>query len=260
MSAHAAWTHPALRLPAVRTPEAGEVSTHPLIIGASPGTTGTMSLYRALVLLGISAVHYSRQFNASSGIELDTYNEVPPGRPVPLLRPLFADSYPAPPVNLSAARSLDLRFLAATDALLDTPSSEVFFEVLASFPEARVIITARDPNDWAASRKARHPSDRMPLLPYLDIDAPMAAATKVQAASALALWHRVAAASVPPDRLLILDLFTTPDEDLWQQLCAFVRRPLPRDDDSKALHPFPHARYGDDVKRHVAATFPAGSP
>ena len=44
-------------------------SVHPLLIGASPGTTGSMSLYYALVALGVSAVHYTRQFNATSGHE-----------------------------------------------------------------------------------------------------------------------------------------------------------------------------------------------
>ena len=44
-------------------------SQQPLLIGASPGTTGTMSLYYALKLLNISVVHYTRQFNASTGRE-----------------------------------------------------------------------------------------------------------------------------------------------------------------------------------------------
>ena len=61
-----------------------------------------------------------------------------------LLRPLFKPTHPAPPVDLEAARSMDLRFLSAVDVLIDTPSMELFFELLAAFPEARVIITARD--------------------------------------------------------------------------------------------------------------------
>lgn len=146
----------------------GATSDHPLILGASPGTTGTMSLYFALVALGVSSVHYTRQFNATDGSESSTYAEG--GGPVPLLRPLFGPS-PAgggpPPVDLTAARSLDLRFLSATEALLDTPSMEIFFDALGTFPNARVLLSSRDPLEWAATRRARHPSDRAPLFPLL---------------------------------------------------------------------------------------------
>ena len=247
------WSLASFDLPAYRSRGALHgTSDHPLILGASPGTTGTMSLYRALVLLGISTVHYSTWFNATTGIEHTTYDRDPPGGPVPLLRPLFADTHPAPPVNLDAARTADLRFLAATDALLDTPAQEIFFDALATFPRARVIITARDPLRWAASRRARHPTDRVPLLPLLGLDnVPMGALSEAQSAAALALWHKAVAASVPPERLLVLDLFTMPTDELWRRLCAFVDRPLPkRVAGSGELPPFPHEEYGDDVRRH----------
>ena len=153
MTSSSAWALPSMQLPGFR---ARETSQHPLLIGGSPGSTGTMSLYHALVTLGVSAVHYSRQFNSSSGTEITSYDQLPPGGPVPLLRPLFEDSYPAPPVALSSARTADLRFLAGTDALLDTPAMELFYDLLATFPNARVVITARDPLSWAHSRRARY--------------------------------------------------------------------------------------------------------
>ncbi|KOO33528.1 hypothetical protein Ctob_013278 [Chrysochromulina tobinii] len=112
-----------------------------------------MSLYRALVMLGISVVHYSRTYNATTGRESTTYGQIPP------------------------------------DA---------------------------------------------------------------QAAAALALWHRVVSASVAPDRLLVLDLFHTPSDELWRQLCNFLDQPLPVAKDGLSLPPFPHERYGDDVRRFVA--------
>ena len=232
-----------------------ETSAHPLLLGASPGTTGTMSLYRALLMLNVSVVHYSTEFNASSGEERTTYGNVPPGGPVPLLRPLFAATHPAPPVDLAAVRALDLRFLAATDALLDTPAMEIFYDVLATFPNARVIVTARNPHDWAASRRARHPTDRVPMLVHMGIDAPMAAVSEAQAAAALALWYKAVIASVPAGRLLVLDLFTTPSHELWTKLCAFVGRPLPMDASSGGrLLPFPHEQYAADFRRwHVDA-------
>lgn len=70
---------------------------------------------------------------------------------------------------------------------------------------------------------------------------------------AFALWLRVVTASVPPERLLLLDLFTTPSEELWRQLCAFLGRPLPsagpgEQSPDGVLPLFPHLHYGDDMK------------
>ena len=235
----------ALTMPHMPAPPGG-ASAHPLLLGASPGTTGTMSLYYALVALGVSTVHYTRQYNASDGSESTSYADG--GGPVPLLRPLFAASGAPPPVDLVAARSADLRFLEATDALLDTPSTELFFELLAAFPRARVLVTARDPVQWAASRRARHPTDRAPLFPYLGFDAPMHALSEEQAARAFALWHRAVAGSVPAERLLVLDVFRMSDEELWTKLSDFVgRAPPPRDATTGRLPPFPHQRYGEDM-------------
>ena len=173
-------------LPSV--PSAADVaratSAHPLIIGASPGTTGTMSLYFALKMLGISTVHYTRHYNATARAEYTTYGESPPGAPVPLIRPLFGDMPPTggpPPLDLPAARHADLRFLNATDALIDTPSMDLFFELLATFPNARVVLTAREPRAWAASRRRRHPSDAAPLFAQLGFAVPVGAVTEDQA-------------------------------------------------------------------------------
>ena len=231
----------ALQIPVAAAPK---ISSHPLLIGASPGTTGTMSLYYALKQLGLSVVHYSRQYNASTGLEATSYSEG--GGPVPLLRPLFHDTQPAPPVNLQFANTADLTFLEATDALIDTPSMELFFSLLAAFPQARVVITAREPLAWAASRSARHPSDRAPLFHLLGLHAPMSALTIDQAAMSLALWQRVVAGSIAAERLLVLDVFHMSSDELWRRLSDFLQRPLPLSSEGK-LPPFPKMGYGEDV-------------
>ena len=74
----------------------------------------------------------------------------------------------------------------------------------------------------------------------------MGALSAEQAATALALWYKVVAASVPPERLLVLDIFGTPSDELWRSLCAFVGKPLPRDS-AGAPPPFPSLGYGEDV-------------
>ena len=109
------------------------------------------------------------------------------------------------------------------------------------------MLTLRDPAGWAASRRRRHPTDRAPLLPLFGIDAPMGALSAAQGATALALWHKVVAASVPPDRLLVLDVFSMESDELWRRLCAFVGKPLPPCDEQGALPPFPKMGYGDDM-------------
>eukprot|EP00965_Chrysotila_dentata_P051847 1721064-Pleurochrysis_carterae.AAC.1 len=67
---------PSLAIPSV---SARATSMHPLILGGSPGSTGTMSLYFALKQLGVSTVHYSRMFNATTGEETTSYGLQPPG-------------------------------------------------------------------------------------------------------------------------------------------------------------------------------------
>lgn len=138
----------------------------------------------------------------------------------------------------------------ATEALIDTPSMELFFELLAAFPSARVILTAREPQRWAESRRARHPSDRPPILHMLGApfeQIAVGALSAQQGATLLALWQRLVLGSVPPERLLVLDVFTMASDELWRRLCVFLRRPLPLREDG-TLPPFPHLSYGEDMR------------
>ena len=64
--------------------------------------------------------------------------------------------------------------------------------------------------------------------------------------------HKLVLASVPAERLLLLDLFNMSSETLWYRLCAFVRKPLPRDA-SGLLPPFPKMGYEDDMRLDAAA-------
>ena len=69
-------------------------------------------------------------------------------------------------------------------------------------------------------------------------DVPMGAIKAEQSAAAFAMWHKAVVGSVAPERLLVLDVFTTPSDELWRQLCAFVGKPLPREPGGE-LPPFP---------------------
>ena len=54
--------------------------------------------------------------------------------------------------------------------------------------------------------------------------------------------------SVAPERLLVLDVFSMDDHQLWTRLCTFLGRPCP-----PVGTPFPHQRYGDDVVEDLRA-------
>ena len=110
-----------------------------------------------------------------------------------------------------------------------------------------MLLTARAPDEWAASRRARHPTDRVPVLPQLGFDVPMGAIKAEQSAAAFAMWHKAVVGSVAPERLLVLDVFTTPPDELWRQLCALVGKPLPREPGGE-LPPFPHLEYAADMR------------
>lgn len=70
----------------------------------------------------------------------------------------------------------------------------------------------------------------------------MAALSVEQSAAAFALWHRAVAASLPPERLLVLDVFRMSDDELWRRLSEFVGRSTPARGTA-----FPHQEYGADV-------------
>ena len=61
------------------------------------------------------------------------------------------------------------------------------------------------------------------------------------------MWHKAGVGSVAPERLLVLDVFTTPSDELWRQLCAFVGKPLPREPGGERP-PFPHLEYAADMR------------
>lgn len=100
-------------LPRVPVPPPVATSAHPIVLGASPGTTGTMSLFYALKRLNVTTVHYTRLYNASDGSDETTYGAPSSGAPLPLLAPLFAAEGRPPPVKfgINLEQSIDLTFL-----------------------------------------------------------------------------------------------------------------------------------------------------
>jgi hypothetical protein len=97
------------------------------IIGAGFGRTGTMSLRAALEQLGYSPCYHM----------LEVFKQ-------PRHIQLWQAAADGQPVDWQA-------FLGAYKAGLDYPLAAFYRELLAIFPDAKVILTVRDPERWYES-------------------------------------------------------------------------------------------------------------
>ncbi|MGW3349095.1 sulfotransferase family protein [Nonomuraea rubra] len=209
------------------------------MIGAGLPRTGTLSLKAALERLGYGRCHHM--------FELFDHPE------------LIGRWLPAVPGDRAGWE----RVLAGYRSAVDWPVSFYWRELAEAFPEAKVVLTVRDPARWYASFRAmvgrraaaitaaaRGGDDAFeeafaPLLPLLRH---MACATfdgvrpgpdwVPDEAEAVAGFARHAAAvqeGVPDGRLLVFDV-----REGWGPLCAFLgvgvpREPFPRLNDADAL-------------------------
>jgi hypothetical protein len=151
-------------------------------------------------------------------------------------------------------------------ATLDWPGAYFWRELIAAHPEARVILTVRDPERWydsaratiyAASqaRTATLPSRLLyGLLGLLDRRAGQGFRTvhetvwngtfggrftdREEAIRRFNQHNRDVESAVPPERLLIFDV-----KQGWEPLCSFLDVPVP------AGEPFPHVNDSADFDR-----------
>jgi hypothetical protein len=193
------------------------------VIGAGFSRTGTLSLKRALELIGFGPCFH----------EVDST----PASAAAVLRTAF-DLYPH--VNW------DKVFEGYTSAV-DDPASVFYKQIADWYPSAKVILTVREPNSWFPSaaalvRKVVPPTgsslgketkefwDKMlsgffgPSLAqfYLFRDRESVIAAYEQ-------HNAEVRRSILPNRLLVFDV-----KQGWEPLCEFLRVPIPTD-------PFPHA-------------------
>jgi hypothetical protein len=224
----------------------GIPSTTLKVIGAGLGRTGTLSLHAALERLGFAPCDHM------------TNNFAHPER--------FA-------LWLEAARrkrvgeSIDWRPLySGYRATLDWPGVYFWRELVAAHPEAKVILTVRDPERWYDSARrtifaafeARRatPGARLlyAFLGWLDPRAGNGFCTvqetvwdgtfggrfaeREEALRIFAAHNREVEQSVAPERLLVFDV-----KQGWEPLCRFLDVPVP------AGEPFPHVNDGADFER-----------
>ena len=202
------------------------------VIGVGFGRTGTMSLKVALEHLGFAPCEH--MINLIQNPEriplwLEAARQKAAGEPIDWA-PLFADY----------------------QATVDWPGAFFWRELVAAFPEAKVILTVRDPERWYDSAEAtilrvngpeaaEHPEAFPPeiiairdsIKPLLDavlFDGTFRgrAADREFATEVFTRHNAAVQAEIPADRLLVYEVAQG-----WEPLCEFLNVPVPVDE------PFP---------------------
>ncbi|MFD0686098.1 sulfotransferase family protein [Actinomadura fibrosa] len=198
------------------------------VIGAGFGRTGTASLRAALETLGFAPC-YHMSVVIQEPFRVRQWLDVAEGR-----GPGWDEVF------------------AGFPAAVDWPAASYWRELAAHYPDAKVILTVRDPARWydsvagtifaSALAERRPPPLRRRITRWLvERRAPdfalyprMAKATVMDRvfdgrvgdrAHVLAVFERHIAevkAEIPPERLLVLDV-----RDGWEPLCAFLGVPVP---------------------------------
>lgn len=181
------------------------------VIGAGFGRSGTTSLRKALQILGYAPCYHMR---------------------VALLR----NSHMAFWIRAKAGERVDYReVLGACRATVDWPACEFYRELMAAFPEAKVLLNVRDPEAWYDSMVETIwaiqrvfprwlPRNVWKIHDDLIWNSRFAGEFTDRAKTIERYREHVdeVRQHVPPDRLLVYDV-----EEGWAPLCKFLGVPAP---------------------------------
>ncbi|HPG27419.1 MAG: sulfotransferase [Spirochaetaceae bacterium] len=201
------------------------------IIGAGFGRTGTVSMKAALEQLGFGPCYHMREILKP--------------------RPGFNDGHLAAWSEHARARqagrphTLDWDFIFARyAACMDHPTCLYYEELMEKYPDAKVILTVRDPKRWFQSWQTlfeglgflrrlapfvRRVRQGLDIVDVLIRDGEMGG--RIEPESNIAIFerhNREVVERVPADRLLVFDV-----RQGWEPLCAFLGVDVPDT-------PFPH--------------------
>jgi len=193
------------------------------VIGAGFGRTGTMSMQAALELLGYRCYHMQE-------ITKDPRH------------------LPAWHAFVIGAAQMDWkRLFAGYDATVDFPACAFYRELLVEFPDAKVVLTVRDPERWFQSfLTLQETTDRFRIfrfvprvrrfLNFVDLLLGKVFNSPRDHDHCIDVFKRhnqEVKAYVPADRLLVFQV-----QEGWEPLCKFLGREVP------AGTPFPHLNEG----------------
>jgi hypothetical protein len=221
-----------------------------LVIGAGFGRTGTTSLRAALVQLGFDPCdHMDENFARPERFVFwrEAFRRKQAGEPIDW-RPLLTDFR----------------------AIVDWPGAHFWRELTSAHPEAKVILTVRDPDRWYASvlttifnfrtrvRDGDSPAARARLLllrlgmpgmreglQFIDDliwDGTFAGRFREReyALRVFTEHNQAVQTTIPADKLLVFDV-----KQGWEPLCQFLGRPVP------AGEPFPHLSDASSVQKEI---------
>lgn len=207
------------------------------VIGAGFGRTGTSSLQAALEQLGFDRCYHMREVFAN-----------------PHHAGIWIDAFKGRPVDWEA-------LFAGYRATVDWPGCTFYRELMHQYPEAKILLSVRDPEKWYDSARttiyASKGSTRIVqamrvLLPRLRKMTGMVNTLVWQGtfhgrfedrqyAIDTFNWHNQEVMRlVPPDRLLVYDV-----KQGWEPLCQFLGVPVPQDT------PFPHLNDGAEFRAMI---------
>lgn len=194
------------------------------VIGAGFGRTGTTSLKIALEELGFEHCYHMQEVMKN-----------------PSHAPFWEKALERQPVDWEI-------FFADYQATVDWPACTFYKELMEAFPEAKVLLSVREPNGWYESTRDtiyRIPTSFLMVLLKLLVPHLRRMYRVVQHISddtfqgrfmdrdfAIAVFnqHNTSVMEhVPPERLLIYNV-----KEGWEPLCRFLEVPVPPD------RPFPH--------------------
>ena len=204
------------------------------VIGAGFGRTATASLKRALEVLGFGPCdHMHENFDHPERFALwrEAMHRKDAGEPIDW-RPLLSDYR----------------------AVVDWPGEHFWRELASAHPQAKVVLTVRDPDRWCDSIS----TTIFPLLLHLAetggeslpgdiiLDRTFAHRTddRAHVMAVYAAHNEAVREEIGPDRLLVFDV-----KEGWEPLCAFLGLPVP---DGEA---FPHlndtAEFKADERKRI---------
>lgn len=197
------------------------------VIGAGLGRTGTMSLKFALEHIGFGPCYHMIEFFAHVPTQLPLWLAAAAGHPD---WDAVFDGY------------------AST---VDYPGCTYWRELLAHWPEAKVILTVRDPDSWFESANStvlapamRERLANTPLKAFFDStvhrDFDERIADREFMTDYFRRWNEAVIAEVPADKLLVFQA-----KDGWQPLCEFLGVPVPPE-------PYPRVNSREDISERIA--------
>ena len=191
------------------------------VIGAGVGRTGTYSLKLAINEIGFGPCHHMEEVLHHMPVQVPLWSAAAAGNPD---WSRIYDGYPS---------------------AVDWPTACFFRELLAEYPDAKFILTEREPERWADSfgatiYKLLAGRDQAPeeMRAWLDMATAVIAKTGFPAGldqdgleKAFVAHNNAVRETIPAEQLLVFDV-----RQGWEPLCEFLGAPVPTTDFPRTNH------------------------